>query len=610
MQLNSTRASSSLTAKPTDGNWNRSRVFLFVSRLEHDFWLRQALFACATFLVLLLVGYYYGTFDQAIHIPFLKAWSDPSLYPTDPFLALRNNVYSFFWFFFIPFYRLGVLEPTLFVVYLVSLYLTFSATWGLAWALFEDSLSATFAVLAMIFPHLTMIGFPTIEFSLLNRTFVLPFTLMAITLFVRGRKVQSFLLLGVLYNLHVLTVNFTLILLLMVTLRDLIRSGWKGWKTVAAQMAVFIVAALPVLVWRFGKERLDLSIRPDWVYAVGIGMLHHLYFLFSPQPYILLVNLGGVAAVALFLIADRFYPSRRHASTLRWMAAGALLVLLVQFIAAYWLPVTFIMQLQIARISTLLLILCLLYFAHFLAQLWRAGKTGEGSFGMMAGTFFLTASAIFPLLAWLVSAKKPLSRKASTPSQPAAFRSIPRWLAVGSTLLGMAICIVIGVHYDMWRPGIHIYPASTPWLQAQLWARNNTPKAAVFITPPQLWNVYDPDWRVFSERGDVATITDLLEVALDPQYFDTWLPRFKALAPGAYDQFNGDLFHFKKVIAQAYYSLSEGDILIAACQYHADYLVFEKPNQRNFPIIYQNDGYVIYDLSSVNSCGVAAIPRN
>jgi hypothetical protein len=37
-------------------------------------------------LAILLAGYHIGTFDQSIHIPFLKATSDASLFTSDPFL--------------------------------------------------------------------------------------------------------------------------------------------------------------------------------------------------------------------------------------------------------------------------------------------------------------------------------------------------------------------------------------------------------------------------------------------------------------------------------------------------------------------------------------------
>jgi hypothetical protein len=139
-------------------------------------------------------------------------------------------------------------------------------------------------------------------------------------------------------------------------------------------------------------------------------------------------------------------------------------------------------------------------------------------------------------------------------------------------------------------------------LDVQLWAQVHTPKEAVFITPPHLIGPFQPDWRVFSERATLATFTDLLEIALIPTYLDTWQPRFTALAPGALEQFDGDFFENKIRIANAYYSLSEDETLNAACRFGADYLVLEKPHRRTFPPVYQNSGFVVYDLEPVKDC--------
>jgi len=52
-------------------------------KVLHSFFWRQLFFILATGLTLGLMGYYFGTFDQVSHIPFLKKLADPSLYPND-----------------------------------------------------------------------------------------------------------------------------------------------------------------------------------------------------------------------------------------------------------------------------------------------------------------------------------------------------------------------------------------------------------------------------------------------------------------------------------------------------------------------------------------------
>src|SRR3989304_5867887 len=158
--------------------------------------------------------------------------------------------FSFFCFLFLPFYRLGVLEPTLFVVHVAATHLTFWAVWDLSLTLFGDPLAGLLTVLALIFPHIGFSSFPIFEFSLLNRTFVLPFLLWAMTLFLRGRHVWAFALLGVLYNLHVLSVNFVLCMFLLAAALDFRRIGWR---CIGLGLGVFGLGAFPLLSWGFSR---------------------------------------------------------------------------------------------------------------------------------------------------------------------------------------------------------------------------------------------------------------------------------------------------------------------------------------------------------------------
>ena len=121
-------------------------------RLNSTWWLRHLYFLACAFLAILLVGYYFGTFDQGFHIPFLQKYLDPSLYPGDPFLDLRFSHYSYFWFLFAPFYRLNLLEPAMFVVHVLATYATFWMFWELAQTLFKIPHQASLLQLLSYFP--------------------------------------------------------------------------------------------------------------------------------------------------------------------------------------------------------------------------------------------------------------------------------------------------------------------------------------------------------------------------------------------------------------------------------------------------------------------------
>ena len=125
-------------------------------------------------LTILVMGYHVGTFDQSIHIPFLKKYVDNSLFPGDPFFELRFEHFSYFWFFFQPLYRLDLqlhpLDPQphllwwgMFAAHVLATYLTYGAIWKLADLLFKNPLTNLLAVAGFIIPHIGFAGFPPLR---------------------------------------------------------------------------------------------------------------------------------------------------------------------------------------------------------------------------------------------------------------------------------------------------------------------------------------------------------------------------------------------------------------------------------------------------------------
>jgi hypothetical protein len=541
---------------------------------RHLFFLAAALFTIA------LVGYHFGTFDQAIHIPFLKKYADPSLFPGDAFFEMRHQHYSFFWFLFLPFYRLGVLEPVLFAVHVFITYFTFWALWTLSDTLFQNPLASLLGALALAIPHLGFAGFPLFEFSLLNRTFVLPFLLWAIILFLRRRYWLAFALLGAMYNLHVISVNFALAMLLFAALRD-IRA--VGWRNLLVGTGLFVLAALPVLVWRFTSPPVTLRPDPEWFSIISRGMIANLFYLIAPYFHILFITLCGLSTLALFFIARRSGPPRRHDRAVTNFIVAVLIILAVQTVTAQWYPVTIIVQAQIIRAGLFVLVFGYLYFANYLAELYRCGATSRPDFRVLAEATIVSPVPAVPVAIW------GLQRLIRAPR----WRSTVGAAALVGTFSG-SVALAIGL--NVWAPGIYIYARRTPWYETQIWARDNTPKDAVFITPPHLWWFYDPEWRVYSERSNVVMWSDLLEIALVPDYVGEWQQRFETLAPGALARFRGNVFESRAITARAFYSLSADDLTRAAREYGASYLVVEKPHTYGFPVAYENAQFVIYQL--------------
>ena len=542
----------------------------------------HTLFAAASVAKILVMGYHFGTWDHTLYLPLLKHSVDPTLYPSDPFLALGAAHTAFFWDLFAPAYRAGVLELAVFVAYVLVTYLTSWSIWSLSQALFDNRLAAAVSVAALILPHIGLVGLSQVGFSLVAWIAVLPFTLWALTWYLRGRYLAAFGLLGVLYNFNALSVNFALGLLVLASLADLRRVGVRN---LAGGLAIFVVAAAPVFIWRAANGPLDFSLRPEWVSALRRGINVGLYQVFGTQPEVLIYTASFAAMVALFVSAWRLAPARasRPSSAARAWMAGVVLVALAAWVAAVWLPVTFVIELQLGRIGVYATVLSMVYCAHYLARAYQAGRLGRAEFGALALALCLPPFAFLTLGLWGISR---LVRSA-------------RWrpvLVAGLALTVTGASAALAASQGAWDPRVQVGAAHDDWYAAQVWARDNTPKAAVFMTPPQEQGFYTPSWRVFSERGTVATLDDLMDTGNTPGYFDVWQPRFEAVAPGALARFRGDIVENATLTAQAYNGLTDAQVLAVAGRYEAGYLVVAQPHQRPWPVAYANEGFIIYNL--------------
>jgi hypothetical protein len=224
-----------------------------------------------------------------------------------------------------------------------------------------------------------------------------------------------------------------------------------------------------------------------------------------------------------------------------------------------------------------------LYFSNYLATRYSARAPTRENPNWLALSFLFS---ILPFVPVLVRAIEYLVSKIE-------WRRI---LFLGVALAPTVYAYTILLELGLAEPGIHIYPPHTEWNDVQFWARDHTAKEAVFIAPPHIWWLYTSDWRVFSERSTVVTLSELLEIVFAPNYTNAWQHRIDELAPGAVGQFRGNPLENEQIISRAFYSLSDEQFLKVACEYHAEYLVVEKPHSYGFDVTYENAGFRVYDL--------------
>lgn len=543
-------------------------------------WAKHLFLLICAISVVILYGYYFGTFDQASHIPFLKKTLDSSLFPNDAFFNLRFSHFSYFWLIFAPFMQSGILEVTMFVVHVVSIYATFWAIWELAMFLFKDPLTSFVCCIVFLFPHIGFSGFPLFEFSMLNRTVVLPIELFALVLYLRKHKYIPFVILGLLYNLHAISVHF---FAGMVFFDLLVRTKKEGIIPFIRSLALFVLAAIPVLIWKFGHSGIPLTPNYEWFDILNRAVFSHLFSLYNAHNAVVgVLTLSGITSVVLFFRFSKTYRGPHHDSVRNWFIAG-IIACSIQYMATYIYPVPILIQTQILRIGVLMIFFTYLYITAVFVKKYREKVLSDNHFFLIITSLIFSFSPLVFVLAWAVFTYRPNLLRITT---------LTLMTVMGGVLTAMAM-------FELWKPGFYIFPQNTPFAQVQRWAKNNTPKNAVFITPPEEWWMYETEWRVLSERSSVVTWSELLEAAFDPNYLSYWKPRFEDVAPGAIQKFRGNFFENKKIIRDAYYSHTPDQLKTIAHTYNASYLVVEKQFRYPFKQVYVNTTYTVYEIPPV-----------
>ena len=147
-------------------------------------------------------------------------------------------------------------------------------------------------------------------------------------------------------------------------------------------------------------------------------------------------------------------------------------------------------------------------------------------------------------------------------------------LKLGLTVLiaGFSLIYLAPAAFSLFHPPDRFKES---WRDVQLWAKRNTPRDALFITPP-----YREGFRIFSERGIVGDWKDGTQQYFDIEYSYEWWRRMRDLGGGG----------------RGYDSLSEERYIDLARKYGASYLVVPKGRRLDLEKVYENGGYAVYRL--------------
>jgi len=123
------------------------------------------------------------------------------------------------------------------------------------------------------------------------------------------------------------------------------------------------------------------------------------------------------------------------------------------------------------------------------------------------------------------------------------------------------------------------------WVDAQKWARTNTPQDAVFLTP-----IHRSGFRIHSQRAVVTEWRDGTLLYFAPDFADEWWQRVQTAQPGI------EIDEEKRQLIRPGldYSVLGDEELIKLCErYHVDFLLLPKPYLGNLQIAYSNPAWHI-----------------
>lgn len=136
------------------------------------------------------------------------------------------------------------------------------------------------------------------------------------------------------------------------------------------------------------------------------------------------------------------------------------------------------------------------------------------------------------------------------------------------------------------------FPLKIPFSEfeeVQVWAKENTKKGSVFITPPYLRG-----FRTFSQR---SIIGDCIDLALaNPICIHGYIAikRIEALCNTRFTDYNVCIPENCK---PKYNNLPEAKLLDISKKYQASYVVVEKPWRKNLPLVFENSKFRVYKIN-------------
>ena len=569
-------------------------------------WLEGAtLSTLASLGSLTLIGYRFGDSNHGITVPILKRFIDPSLYPGDPLVATGDRFPTIF-------YRLlAALLPStdwvplsFFLLYVVSIALTYAAVYRMArWAGGGDSASGLLGVLLAMPVRNGLANESLYRVAYSHSHLASGLDLMALALFLEGRRLLPILIVSFgVYN-HAL---YSIYLLVPFTLAILWEGRELGRRITQVRLAWAWIPTIPFFVSAISSGR---PMTEAWLAQLRLRSSHHSF----PGAFGELLPDAVVWLLLGLAAASRSDRSRLRALTPLLCATALLFAFGTVFTEV--IPVKAVLQFQPHRIWRFVAVVLLAFMASDIVRLWRTSSLMR----LLSAAYFLVIFAsgmeqLGPLVVIAVmAANRPevptwlrlLTAVALVsldwPDRPVAwteyivefvrrFQNQAIFAILAACLLvvlarkeaaqrrflltAFAFLLAIGpLMADNYRRQQSKFEQGS-FRAAQNWARQNTPKSTIFLTPPQ-----EAGFRVFSERGIVGEWKDGTQQYFDDAFSIEWGRRMEIVMAAEYGKFTDE------------------QIVNIAREFRAGYIVGQG-RRRKLPIAFDGGSTVVYALPS------------
>jgi hypothetical protein len=549
-----------------------------------------------TFAAININQYLYGIDNQTLKISFLKKFLNPNLYPNDPLVNQEIYFYTFFWKTLGYLIRYLSIKMTVlfFLVHSISLFLTFLAMYRLAVLLFRNKSVALLAMFFLLFSKDTLGGDATVYRVLDTAMVARPILLFAMYYYFKERFLKSYLLQGLAFLIHPLSAIYMIAILGTLSLANMKQIGLKKF---GIYVAVLILLISPSLIWkmRYSPTSLNLfSADRHWIELLRLRSSHHL-FPFSWER-------GTIFQAALYLLAFlvswKRRPEWRYHRLIVYSSLTLFLLWGIATVFSEWLPMPIILQLQLFRSAYFLYIFAVLYIANYVYHQLGPHTNVTAKFTAI----LFAAALLYHARVWQIALGAFVLFVLGRFIYQLFFRQ-----DLPDTYFRYALSLMVlfmGVTAFFFRGGISIENAQNPsWLAVQKWANQHSALEDLFIIPPLLKT---EGFRVGSERSSYGDWKEGTAMAFNPAYGFEWYERMKRLGyvPPDKPEFAFDVIDAR--LEHGYNSLSEGDFMSIARdmanKVEKVFVVhFRGHPPLDFPIVFQNDQFVVYEVLSEGS---------